>query len=153
MFRYIVILAILPALIMGQDNRITYEACKDGGPLPDWVEIEGCSLTHCDISASNPLSVRAQLVARNNASGLTVSLRGYLLGIIGMDLTLPEEIQDGCNIINCPVTEGEVVDVTVETALEMTEIAIGADVTIELLVVNEESTRVMCVRTNVSIVA
>ena len=150
MFRYIAVLAILPALIMGE---IAFEACRDGGHLPNWVAINDCDTSGCRIVRNEPLHVTGEIFSLTHSEALYVQMNAFILGI-EMPLELEPEVADGCQVVptGCPVTAGQTVRIETTTVVEVPDLAVGLSLPVELSVTNENSERVMCVRTTVTIV-
>lgn len=167
MFKIIAVLAVLPALLLA--GEVSFEACKypdtstpsmksnpvfslgtNGGHLPDWVAIEGCDMTLCNVWSNQPIHVSGEVTTINNSNSLTVTLHAFLAGI-GLPLNLPEDVQDGCQVTSCPVTAGNTVRIQASMAIEAPAAVANMQLPIELAVTNESGARVFCVRTNVMI--
>lgn len=118
--------------------------------MPTWLAIEGCYSYGCIIYNGVPLVMTGELVASYDAKELTTSLRAYI-GIIGLDQELPDDIVNGCNSVKggCPIAQGETRQIeavfTVDSALS------NISPYIELTIVNEDKTVVMCVRVKVTL--
>lgn len=151
MFKYLAILAILPALIMG-DDYVTFTACRAGGHQPDWVQIEGCNTLSCTVSRTAPISVRAQVYTIQDSQELDVNMVAIVLGQ-EVVLGLPEEVSNGCNVVNCPLIAGNTVMIEASALIEIQEYAVGLTVPVELSATNETGERVFCVNTSVTIAA
>lgn len=91
-----------------------------------------------------------EITSSYNAEELTSSLRAYL-GIVPIDLTLPEEIADGCQAVegNCPISAGETRGIVAFFVVDTTYTKISPS--IELKIVNENGELVMCVSTVVTL--
>lgn len=146
MFKYALILAFVPAFALAMD----FAACKSGGPMPSSVEIVGCDTAICTIYNGVPVQMRGQMITTVPANELTTSLTAFL-SIITLPLELPEDIVDGCRTLEggCPVSEGEVRDLSAEFVVDSTFSDIKPD--IELSFVNEDGKEFMCVRTTVDL--
>lgn len=147
MFRFLALLALVPAILAG---RVTFEACRDGGHLPNWIEITGCSLDSCPISRTGYLSVRGEVTTLTSSEQLAVSMSTFILGL-EVHLDLPANIADGCQVTACPLSAGNTVLIEATTQIPIEEYAVGMTLPVEMAVVNENANRVFCVRTSVTI--
>lgn len=148
MFKFVLILAILPAVVFG---KIKFTACNEGGPQPDWLAIEGCDEDSlCLIYNRVPVKMTGQITTQYAAEELTSSLVAFI-NIVTLPLELPPEIVDGCNALGggCPVAEDETRSLTAEFVVDSPLNNIKPF--IQLKIVNEEKTVVMCVRTQVDL--
>lgn len=149
MFKYVLVLAILPALVFG--GSINFEECsRNKGPLPKSIEIEGCDESGCTIYNRVPVQMTGVLVSEMDAQELTTTLTAWL-SIISLDLELPEDIVDGCNAVEggCPVSTGE--ERNISAAFEVDSTFSNISPAIELTLTNEAGDIFMCVRTTVTL--
>lgn len=169
MFKLALILAILPAVILG--DHISFEACKytfipgslvfeilhscllpgkAGGPQPNWIDIPGCDMSGCNIYNGLAVDLTGEFTSSYDATELTTTLKAYI-SIIGLDLALPDEIADGCQSVEggCPVAAGETRSIKASFTVDTTFKDISP--AIELKIVNENADVVMCVRTTVNL--
>lgn len=152
MFQYsVILLAFLPAIILANPDRVTIQACRDGGHLPTWVAIEGCNQSGCTLSRSKPVTVSGEVLTQENSESLVVSMHGYLTETYAIEIALPAEVADGCQVLNCPLTKGQTVALSTTTLIEIESWAVGFELPIELSAINEQNKRVFCVRTTVKI--
>lgn len=126
----------------------------DGGPVPSWVEIEGCDMSRCSIVSGAEVVLTSEITAVVPATSMHVTLVGFLLGI-RVPFDLPADVQDGCNAVQggCPVSVGVTYQLGTRFNVATPDLIIGASPHIELAATNEGGVRVMCARVQATITA
>lgn len=114
--------------------------------MPDWIAIEGCNETECILWANEPITVSGQVTTWTNSSSLTVAMHAFL-GPLSLKLSLPEEVADGCQVAECPLTAGTTIDILATVNIEAPSADVNLDLPIEMSVTNENNDLVFCVRT------
>lgn len=150
MLKLVLILAVLPAVIFA--GRISFTPCNDGGPVPQWAEVEGCDMNGCDV-------VNGQYVHLSAKLDVTVPARDILTritarwAIINTELDLPDHVADGCNAFSggCPLVVGS--EETIKTSFQVVVPVSNITPTIEFIKTNEAGERVMCVRTVLRVIS
>lgn len=154
MFRYLAILAILPAIIMARDDLVSIRACNGGGHMPTWVAIQGCNTAECRIVKGEPVVVAGEVTTVNDSETLSVSMVAMVLGL-ELELDLPADVRDGCNVVpnGCPIHAGSTLEINASAVIGLPEINLPqATIPIEMRVVNNNGERVLCVQTDVILV-
>lgn len=145
MFRYLAILAVLPAMILG--GEVKTQICAGGGNQALSIHIEGCDLEGCLLRQNQAVIVSGQVHTLEDAKELTVKLTAWLDGEVPVELILPAEAQDGCKAVNCPLIGGQRLDINFQVTIEVDDWPVGREVPIELEVANESGKLVFCTRT------
>lgn len=145
MFKYALILALIPALTLAE---ITFISCKEGGPLPTSISVAGCDETRCVLYNRVPVQITGLITAHHDSHELTTGLKAFL-GIVSLPMELPEDVVDGCKALEggCPVKAGETRGLSAMFVVDSEFSGIKAD--IELSITNEQKQLVMCLRTSI----
>lgn len=148
MLKIALLLVVLPALVLG--GRIKISACKNGGPMPNYIEVDNCDEKECVVYNLVPVNMNGEITTKHSAQDLTVSLKAFL-SIIELPMELPEDMVDGCQAIerNCPVAVNETRGIATTFIVDSPFADITPD--IELSIHNELNELVMCVRTTVTL--
>uniref|UniRef100_A0A182JR69 MD-2-related lipid-recognition domain-containing protein n=1 Tax=Anopheles christyi TaxID=43041 RepID=A0A182JR69_9DIPT len=127
MYKFLLIVAILPAIAFGQTP---FRPCRGGGPTPDSVAIEGCSLLPCTIVSGSPLVARANGIRTPVA---TPTVEAHITArVLGLDVgfTIPEDLRDACAVgisgASCPLAAGQQFDYTLNYAMSLPLTGISA---------------------------
>lgn len=150
MLKFVLILAVLPAVILG--DRIAFTACNGGGPLPTWAAVEGCSMDGCTVVNGAEITLSAELPVTVGANSLITTVDARW-AIIEDQLELPDHVLDGCNAFEsgCPLTVGntEFITNSFVVAARISNIT----PTIEFAMTNENGEKVICVQTQINLIS
>uniref|UniRef100_A0A182U7G8 MD-2-related lipid-recognition domain-containing protein n=1 Tax=Anopheles melas TaxID=34690 RepID=A0A182U7G8_9DIPT len=152
MYKFLLIVAILPAIAFGQTP---FRPCRAGGPVPDSVAIEGCTALPCTIVSGSPLIARATGIRSPVA---TPTVEAHIVArVLGLDVgfRIPEELRDACAVgisgASCPLAAGQQFDYTLNYAMTLPLTGITAQVEVGLTAA--DGTRITCIEIDAQIVS
>ncbi|XP_058444776.1 NPC intracellular cholesterol transporter 2-like [Malaya genurostris] len=115
MYKILLIAALVPALVLAQ-TPVTQ--CPNGAPLPDRVDINGCTGSPCNIQNNAPIIAHGwDIVSPVDTESLTAYISIRLAGL-EVPFPIPEELVDACQAGTapgtCPVSAGQSFDYTLD---------------------------------------
>uniref|UniRef100_A0A182JES7 MD-2-related lipid-recognition domain-containing protein n=2 Tax=Anopheles atroparvus TaxID=41427 RepID=A0A182JES7_ANOAO len=133
MYKFLLIAALLPAIVFGQTP---FRACSGGRPTPASLNIAGCSTLPCSIISGVPLVATAMGITTTVA---TPTVDAYITArLLGLDLgfQIPEDLQNACAVgitgASCPLAAGQTFDYTLNYSLVLPITGIVAQVEVGL---------------------
>ncbi|XP_053661449.1 uncharacterized protein LOC128710420 [Anopheles marshallii] len=152
MYKLLLIVAILPALAFG---LTPFRPCRDGGPIPATVNIEGCTQLPCRVVSGSPLVAHATGIRSPVATPtVTAHIVARLLGL-DVGFRIPEDLADACAVgitgASCPLSVGEEFEYTLNYAMTLPLTGITAQVEVGLTAA--DGTLITCIEIDAQIVA
>uniref|UniRef100_A0A182YG97 ML domain-containing protein n=1 Tax=Anopheles stephensi TaxID=30069 RepID=A0A182YG97_ANOST len=152
MYKFLLIVALLPAVIFGQTP---FRPCIGGGPTPASVNIEGCTSLPCTIVSGSPLVARANGIVTPVA---TPTVQANIVArVLGLDIgfQIPDDLADACAVgitgASCPLAAGTTFDYTLNYAMTLPLTGITAQVEVGLTAA--DGTRITCIEIDATIVS
>lgn len=102
MFKVFVTLALILAV---ESARVSFKACPNGYPTPEWVESDYCTTAKCTLTRGQTFTARVNFIPREQFSSLQVAIKATLLGL-PFPVEIPAGYEDACNFLentSCPV--------------------------------------------------
>ncbi|XP_055617825.1 NPC intracellular cholesterol transporter 2-like [Toxorhynchites rutilus septentrionalis] len=113
MYKYILLVAFLPALALAQTP---VRQCPNGPPLPPFVDINGCTSLPCEIRSASPIEALARGIVSPISTPTLTAYINIMLGGINIPFPMPDGLDDACrNGVasgTCPVSAGQTFDYT-----------------------------------------
>lgn len=130
MFKFVVLLALVPAIFA----TTGIVKCRDGTPLPDYVNVAGCEQAPCQIAIGTAAQMTLGFLACKyfSTDGYVVKFGGFIgfplspcvaneietftakvnagVGPLWVPYPLPADVADGCRGLegsSCPISAGE----------------------------------------------
>ncbi|XP_058812954.1 NPC intracellular cholesterol transporter 2-like [Topomyia yanbarensis] len=152
MYKFLLIAAFLPALVLAQSGYP--RQCPNGAPLPESVEVNGCTASPCTIPVGDPIVAHAKgIVSNQNTQTLTAHLAIRVLGL-EIPFPIPDGLEDACAAGTapgtCPVTVGQVFDYVLDYHGEPFPIS-GITVQVEVGLMGDNGQDLTCIAFDVYI--
>ncbi|XP_053672834.1 uncharacterized protein LOC128723112 [Anopheles nili] len=152
MYKFLLIATLLPAIVFGQTP---FRPCRNGGPTPASVNIEGCTALPCTVVSGVPLVAHATGIQSRVA---TATVEAHIVArFLGLDVgfRIPEELRDACAVgisgASCPLSAGQTFDYTLNYAMELPLTGIIAQVEVGLTAA--DGSPITCIEIDAQIVS
>jgi ML domain len=103
MLKIVLTLALIFAV---EGARVTFKACPNGYPTPEWVESDFCTDTKCTLTRGQTFTSRVSFTPREQFGSLIVGMKATLLGL-PFPVDIPAGYENACNFLeggaSCPV--------------------------------------------------
>ncbi|XP_055616066.1 NPC intracellular cholesterol transporter 2-like [Toxorhynchites rutilus septentrionalis] len=107
MFKYLLLVALVPALAQA---RTPVRQCGNRAPLPEFVDINGCTSMPCQIRNGETLDAVGEGIVSPVATTRLLTYINVRVGIITLPITIPPELEDACLAgiePGCPLAAGQ----------------------------------------------
>ncbi|XP_058836821.1 NPC intracellular cholesterol transporter 2-like [Topomyia yanbarensis] len=144
MFRKLLTIAFLPAIVLAGGDVVATRACSEGRPVPQEVRVDNCPSVPCELPRGADANMEMDFQAPFDATTLTTRIMATALGVTG-PFELPADRARACDWLigsQCPVSQGE--DVTYNLQMPVLRIYPRISLTIEVSLVDEEQRTHAC---------
>uniref|UniRef100_A0A1Y9H2B4 MD-2-related lipid-recognition domain-containing protein n=1 Tax=Anopheles dirus TaxID=7168 RepID=A0A1Y9H2B4_9DIPT len=153
MYKFLLVVAVLlPASVLGQTP---FRQCREGGPTPATVNIEGCTALPCRVVSGTPLVAHATGIRTPVA---TPTVEAHIVArLLGLDVgfRIPEDLANACAVgisgASCPLTAGQEFDYTLNYTMDLPLTGITAQVEVGLTAA--DGSTITCIEIDAQIVA
>uniref|UniRef100_U5EWT0 Putative ml domain salivary peptide n=1 Tax=Corethrella appendiculata TaxID=1370023 RepID=U5EWT0_9DIPT len=132
MFRYLILVAFLPAMVFG----VEFNRCP-AKPAPLDLRVHGCSVQPCELVRGQDTVFEIDFTAQSNVKALDTKVYATVNGI-KLPYALDSKYSKACNHLvatACPLDESE--EVTVKLSIPVLKIYPKISLNIEISLVNE----------------
>ncbi|XP_058460795.1 NPC intracellular cholesterol transporter 2 homolog a-like [Malaya genurostris] len=161
MFKLLILVVLVPAVMLQNADNIDYESwdvvparsCANGQPSPKTVRIENCPAFPCNLPRGTDANMVMEFSAARDATNLNTTVLATALGITG-PYQLPAERAAACNWLvqsRCPISSGE--DLIYHLSMPITAIYPLVSVTIQIDIIDNTEQSQGCFIVDARVVA